>query len=81
MSLTAAIAHQRAFIEQHLHRLFHEKRIALGAFDDEALEWRQLGAVAEHRRQHFLGALVAERVEPQLRVVGLAAPLMRYSGR
>ena len=48
--------------------------------DDQALERRQFGAVAEQRGQHLVGALLAERIEPQLRVVGLAAPLMRVLG-
>ena len=36
----AAVADQRALVEQHLHRLFHEERIALGALDDHPLERR-----------------------------------------
>ena len=43
------VAHQRALVEQHLYRLFHEERIALGLLDDQALERRQLGAVTEQR--------------------------------
>ena len=37
-------------------------------------------AVAEQRGEHLLGALLAERVEPQLGVIGLAIPLMRILG-
>ena len=40
--LHRAVAHQRSLIEQHLHRLFHEERVALGLLDDYALEWCQL---------------------------------------
>ena len=48
--------------------------------DDEALERRQLRAIAEQRREHLVGALLAQRIEPQLRVVGLVTPLMRVLG-
>src|SRR5271154_5872002 len=73
----ATIADQRPLIEQDLHRLFHEERIALGFLDDQALERSDCSAVAEQGRQHRLGALPAQRIEPQLRVVSLAIPLMR----
>src|SRR5208283_1638204 len=69
-----AIAYQRTFIEEHLHRLFHEERIAAGPLDDEPLERPYFRRVADHRGQHFFGALLAEWVEPQLCVVGLVAP-------
>ena len=77
VSFTDAVAHQRTFVEQHLHRLFHEERVALGLLDDHALERQQILAVAEQRRQHLVGALLAQRIEPQLGVVCLATPLMR----
>ena len=67
-------------VEQHLHRFFHEERVALGLLDDEPLERTQFHAVAEQRRQHLVGAFLAQRVEPQLRVVGLVAPLMAVLG-
>ena len=38
VSFIVAVAHQRAFIEQHLHRLFHEKRVALGLFYDQSFQ-------------------------------------------
>ena len=40
----------------------------------------QFLAVAEQRAQHLVGAFLAQRVEPQLRVVGLVSPLMRVLG-
>ena len=66
-----AIADQRTLVQQHLHRLFHEERVALGLLGDQSLERNQIFFVAEQRGQHFLGALLAERIEPKLRVVGL----------
>ena len=75
-----AITHQRAFIEEHLHRLFHEERIALGLLDDHALERREFGAIAEQCGEHLVGGFLTQRIEAQLRVVGLAVPLMRILG-
>ena len=44
------------------------------------LSGNQIRAVAQQRREHFLGALLAERVETKLGVIGLAIPLMRILG-
>jgi hypothetical protein len=79
-SFTSTVAHQHTVFEEGLHYLLHEEGRALSAFDDQALEWNQILAVAQQRREHFLGAFLAQRVEPQLRVVGLAIPLMRILG-
>jgi hypothetical protein len=40
----------------------------------------QILAVAQQRREHFLGPLLGERVEPQLGVIGLTIPLMSVLG-
>jgi hypothetical protein len=37
----------------------------------------QILAVAEQRREHFLGALLAERIETQLCVISFVAPTVR----
>ena len=42
--------------------------------DQELLERRQAGVVPEQGLEQFVGARRRQRVEPQLRVVGLAAP-------
>src|SRR5579872_160030 len=60
------LSRQCAFIQQHLHRLFHEEWIALGAFDDERLERLEVGRVAQQLRQHFNRALLRERLESYL---------------
>ncbi len=74
------VAHQRPLVEQHLHRLFHEKGVALRLLDDHTLERRHLRVLAEQSGEHLLRALLAQRIEPQLRVVSLAVPLMRILG-
>ena len=72
----APVAKKRALFEQRLHDLFHEERVALRLLDDHALERRQLAAVIEQRHQHLVATLHAERVEAELRVVGLVAPVV-----
>ena len=51
-----------------------ERRVALGARDQELLERRQAGVVPQQGLQELVGARRRQRVEPQLGVVGLAAP-------
>ena len=75
-----AVAHQRTVIEQHLHRLFHEKRIALGPFDDKAFERTRSWPSPNNAVSISCGALLAQRVQPELRVVGLTVPMMRILG-
>ncbi len=70
------VALQHAVFEQRLHDLFHEERSALGSFDDQPLERKQIRAVAHQRREHLLRTLPAERIKPQLGVIGLAIPVM-----
>src|SRR5216684_5702473 len=71
------VALKHAIFEENQHYLFHEEGSALGPLNDEPLEWKQILAVAQHCREHLLGAFLAERVETKLRVIGLAIPLMR----
>src|SRR6266851_5295417 len=78
--LDGAVAEQGALLEQRLCDLFHEERVAFGFLDDQALECDQVAAVAKQRLQHFLAALLAERVKPELRVVGPVAPGMSELG-
>ena len=64
--LYSAVAHQRAFVEQHQYGFFHEERVSAGALDDQALE---VGDAAVNRYPHLTSAfalatlsLVRERV-------------------
>ena len=75
--LHTSVALQHAVFEQNLDDLLHEEGIGLGPFDDQALDRNQILAVAQQRQEHLLSALSAERVETQLRIIGLAIPLMR----
>ena len=61
-------------LHQRPHALLQEEGIALGALDQELLERRQAGVVPQQGLEEFVGARRRQRVEPQLRVVGLAAP-------
>jgi hypothetical protein len=69
-----AVAHEGAFVEEHLHRLFHEEWVAFGALDDEAFESIDVVVVL---RPHPSGGLkVAGRPLP-----ACAWPLRRRRGR
>ena len=49
--------------------------LPLGALGDQSLEWVEFDAFAEQRRQHCRAVFAAQRVEPELRVVTLVAPI------
>ena len=68
------LADQHAGLHQGAHALLQEEGIALGALDQQLLERRQAGVVPQQRLEECVGARRRQRVEPQLRVVGLAAP-------
>ena len=78
--LDRAVANQRALLKQLLNDLFDEEGVALRLLDDQAFERREFGAIIEERFQHFLAGLGAERIEPQLRVVGFVAPVVSEFG-
>ena len=65
---------QHPGLHQGAHALFQKEGIALGAGDQELCERRQTGVIPQQRLEEFVGAGRRQRVEPQLRVVGLAAP-------
>jgi hypothetical protein len=73
-AMGAPFAHQHPALHQGAHTLFQEKRIPFGARDQELLECVQAGVVAQQRLEKLLGAGGRQRVQAQLRVVGLAAP-------
>ena len=74
--LDGAVAKQGALLEQRLHDLFHEKRVTFCFLDNHALERHQILAVVKQRLQHLLAILRAERVKPELRIIGLVAPVV-----
>ena len=74
------LAHQHPGLHQGAHALFQEEGVALGARDQQRLERCQAGVVAQQRLQELVGTRRGQRVEPQLRVVGLAAPAVLILG-
>ena len=76
--VAAALAHQRLRLHQRPHALLQEERVP--ALDQELLERLERRVVAEERLQQLAGALGRERIEPELAVVGLAAPAVLVLG-
>ena len=76
----ARLAHQHPGLHQGAHALFQEKRIALRARDQQPLERRQAGVLPQQGVEDGLGARWRQRIEPQLRIVGLAAPAVLVLG-
>ena len=74
------LADQHPGLHQGAHALFQEEGIALGARNQELLERRQAGVIPQQGLQELVGAHRRQRVEPQLRVVGLAAPAVLVLG-
>ena len=70
----AALADHDLGLDERPHALLEEERVALRALDQQRLEGRQVGRVAEERVEQLLGAGRRERIKPNLAVVGLAAP-------
>src|SRR5262249_34847445 len=56
------------------------KRRALRLLQDEVLQVREAGVVAQQEGQQFLGCVSAQRRQTELRVIGLTAPLMPILG-
>ncbi len=67
-------AHQHPGLHQGAHALLQKEGVALGARNQELLEGRQAGIVPQQGLQELVSAGRRQRVEPQLRVVRLAAP-------
>jgi hypothetical protein len=78
--LHRAIAHQRPLVEQRLHDLLDEERIAACAFDYQTLERINLDRIAQHGREQLLDAFPAQRVKRELDVVALVGPFMAVLG-
>ena len=58
-----AVAHQDAFLDEHLIDLLHEERVALGFLLYQSLEWRDTFVVSQQRTQHLVRTLFAQRIE------------------
>ena len=74
------LAHQHPGLHQGAHALFQEEGIALRARDQQPLERRQAGVLPQQGVEDGLGARRRQRIEPQLRIVGLAAPAVLVLG-
>ncbi|MNT02603.1 hypothetical protein D3C72_1371070 [compost metagenome] len=75
-----ALAAQHLPLDQRLHHFLDEERIAFGLLQDQVLERGESGGVAQQGSQQFLGFGFAQRIEPQLGVVALAAPVVPVLG-
>jgi hypothetical protein len=73
----SVLSFQRPFIEQRLNGLFHEERNAAGGRDDELLERRERGRIAQDGGQHLIRAALSKRLEPQPGAPSFVAPAMR----
>ena len=73
-AIGSRLADQHPGLHQGAHALLQKEGIALGARDQELLERRQAGVIPQQGLQELVRAGRRQRVEPQLRVVGLAAP-------
>ena len=70
----AALAGERPGLDERPHALLQEERVALRPRDQHALERLEAGVGPEQRAEELLGALRRQGVQPELRVVGPAAP-------
>jgi hypothetical protein len=72
-SIRAPLPDQRVRLHQCADALLEEEGIALGALDQERLQSREVVG-AKQRLQELVGARGRQRIDPNLRVVCLAAP-------
>src|SRR5215469_5482228 len=72
--LYRAVAREHSLVKQRFPDLLHEEWIAFSTIDDETFERQKIQAVSEQGRKHLLSALLTQRVEAKLGVVGLATP-------
>ena len=79
-AIGAALPGQHPRLDERADALLQEERVPLGALDQEALERPEGRVRAREPVQQGLGALGRQGVEPELGVVGLAAPAMRVLG-
>ena len=79
-AIGAPLADQHLRLHQGADALLQEEGVALGALDQALLERLQAGIVPQQGLQQCLGARRGQRVEPELGVVGLAAPAVLVLG-
>ena len=74
-AVAAALADQRAGLDQRADALLQKERVALGPLDEQAFERVERSSVrAEQRLQQLVGARGWQGVQPKLLVVGLPMP-------
>ena len=73
-AIGAWLPRKHAGLDQGAHTLLQEEGVALGAGDEELRERHQTGIVSPQGLEDFHRAGGRQRIEPQLRVIGLAAP-------
>ena len=74
LSIGPALADQHLRLDQRADALLEEEGIPLRALDQEPAQRLQAGIVAQERVQQLGRALVRQRIEAELRVVGPASP-------
>jgi len=75
------LALQYPGLHQCAHALLQEEGIALSTRNEQVCERLQAGVVPEQDVQELVGAQRRQRVQPQLRVIGLATPAVLILGR
>ena len=70
----AALAEQGPGLDERPHALLQEERVALRPRDQHALERIEAGVGPKQRAEELLGGLRRQGVQPELGVVGAAAP-------
>jgi hypothetical protein len=73
----AALPDQRPGLDERPDALLQEERIALCSLDQHALERIESDVGPDQRAEELSGVIVRQGIEPELRVVGAAAPLVR----
>ena len=79
-AMGSAFADQGLGLHQGPHALLEEEGIALGPLDEKLLERLECAVGTQEGLEEVLSALGAQRVKPELRVVGLAAPQVLVFG-
>src|SRR6266852_7398005 len=76
----SAFADQGLGLHQGPHALLQEEGVALGLLDEKLLERLEPAVGTQEGLEEVLSALGAQRVKPELRVVGLAPPAVLVLG-
>src|SRR6266852_4098380 len=76
----SAFADQGLGLHQGPHALLQEEGVALGLLDEKLLERLEPAVGTQEGLEEVLGALGAQGVKPELRVVGLAPPAVLVLG-